>query len=49
LKSNTLIAELGCLVLALALAIATHWGVYNLFDREASAAVGAACPVTFRK
>lgn len=49
MKNNTLFAEIGCFVLALALAVATHWGVYNLFDRDAAASVGAACPVTLRK
>lgn len=48
MKYGNLRAELTCLLLALALAAASHWAVYNYFDRDAAAASGAACPVTFK-
>ena len=48
LKYGNLRAELTCLVLVLALAVATHWAVYNHFDHKAAGVRGAACPVTFK-
>lgn len=48
LKHGSLRAELTCLFLALALATAAHWAIYNYFDHDQATVNGAACPVTFK-